>query len=115
MPERRRSIVSYALAMSDSLIAGFDAADFREDITERKFLWFHHFLVNHPDGVKHILQDNAANYIKAKIVRPLLTPALGKRPRHQRGRGLAPGPHDHGTGLQRAERGGLCRHHCRRQ
>ena len=77
VPQRRRSIVSYALAMSDSLIAGFDAADFREDITERKFLWFHHFLVNHPDGVKHILQDNAANYIKAKIVRPLLTPALG--------------------------------------
>ena len=63
--------------MSDSLIGGFDEADFREDITERKFLWFHHFLVNHPDGVKHILQDNAANYIKAEIVRPLLTPALG--------------------------------------
>ena len=63
--------------MRDSLIGGFDAADFREDITERKFLWFHHFLVNHPDGVKHILQDNAANYVKAKIVRPLLTPALG--------------------------------------
>ena len=68
---------AYALAMSDSLIGGFDEADFREDITERRFLWFHHFLVNHPDGVKHVLQDNAANYIKAKIVRPLLTPALG--------------------------------------
>ena len=77
VPERRRSIAAYALAMSDSLIGGFDAADFREDIIERKFLWFHHFLVNHPDGVKHILQDNAANYIKAKIVRPLLAPALG--------------------------------------
>ena len=77
VPERRRSIAAYALAMSDSLIGGFDAADFREDITERKFLWFHHFLVNHPDGVKHILQDNAANYVKAEIVRPLLTPALG--------------------------------------
>ena len=76
-PERRRSFLAYALAMSDSLIGGFDEADFREDITERKFLWFHHFLVNHPDGVKHILQDNAANYVKAKIVRPLLTPALG--------------------------------------
>ena len=77
VPERRRSVVAYARAMSDSLIGGFDAADFREDIAERKFLWFHHFLVNHPDGVKHILQDNAANYVKAKIVRPLLTPALG--------------------------------------
>lgn len=77
VPERRRSTLSYALAMSDSLIGGFDAADFREDIVERKFLWFHHFLVNHPDGVKHILQDNTANYIKAKVVRPLLTPALG--------------------------------------
>ena len=77
VPERRRSFLAYALAMSDSLIGGFDEADFREDITERKFLWFHHFLVNHPDGVKHILQDNAANYIKAEIVRPLLTPALG--------------------------------------
>ena len=77
VPARRRSIVSYALAMSDSLIGGFDAADFTEDVTERKFLWFHHFLVNHPDGVKRILQDNAANYVKAKIVRPLLTPALG--------------------------------------
>ena len=77
VPERRRSIVSYARAMSDSLIGGFDAADFREDIAERKFLWFHHVLVNHPDGVKHILQDNAVNYVKAGIVRPLLTPALG--------------------------------------
>ena len=77
VPERRRSIAAYALAMSDSLIGGFDAADFAEDITERKFLWFHHFLVNHPDGVNHILQDNAPNYVKAGIVRPLLTPALG--------------------------------------
>ena len=77
VPERRRSIVSYARAMSDSLIGGFDAADFEEHITERKFLWFHHFLVNHPEGVKRILQDNAANYVKAGIVRPLLTPALG--------------------------------------
>ena len=77
VPERRRSIAAYALAMSDSLIGGFDAADFEEDITERKFLWFHHFLVNHPDGVKHILQDNTANYVKSGIVRPLLTPALG--------------------------------------
>ena len=63
--------------MSDSLIGGFDAADYTEDIAERKFLWFHHVLVNHPDGVKRILQDNAANYVKAKVVRPLLTPALG--------------------------------------
>ena len=77
VPARRRSIASYALAMSDSLIGGFDAADFREGVTERKFLWFQHFLVNHPDGVKRVLQDNAANYVKAKIVRPLLTPALG--------------------------------------
>ena len=77
VPERRRSIAAYALAMSDSLIGGFDAADFEEDITERRFLWFHHFLVNHPDGVKHVLQDNATNYVKAGIVRPLLTPALG--------------------------------------
>ena len=77
VPERRRCIAAYALAMSDSLIGGFDSTDFREDIAERKFLWFHHFLVNHPDGVKHILQDNAANYVKAEVVRPLLAPALG--------------------------------------
>ena len=77
VPERRRSFLAYALAINDSLIGGFDEADYREDVAERRFLWFHQFLVNHPDGVKHVLQDNAANYIKAKIVRPLLTPALG--------------------------------------
>ena len=77
VPAGRRSIAAYALAMSDSLIGGFDATDYTEDIAERKFLWFQHFLVNHPDGVKRILQDNAENYVKAKVVRPLLTPALG--------------------------------------
>jgi len=77
IPSKPLSFIRYGLAMNESLIAGFDAGAFNEDVVERKFLWFHHFLVNHPDGIKRVLLDNVRNYVKARTVRPLVVPALG--------------------------------------
>ncbi len=71
------SFVRYALAMRDSLIAGFDSRAFKEEIVERKFLWFRHFLVNSPEGIGHVLVQNVQNYPKANLIRPMVVPALG--------------------------------------
>src|SRR5215469_1966082 len=77
IPDQPMSFVRYALAMQDSLIAGFDQTAFQEDLVERKFLWFRHFLINNPDGIRHVLVSNVDNYRKADLIRPMVVPALG--------------------------------------
>jgi cytochrome P450 len=71
------SFVRFALAMQDSLIAGFDKTAFQEGVVERKFLWFRHFLINDPDGIRHVLVTHVDNYRKADLIRPMVVPALG--------------------------------------
>lgn len=75
--EKPLPFIKYALAMRDSLIAGFDRSAFTEDLVERRILWFRHFLINSPEGVRRVLVDNFDNYRKADLIRPLVVPALG--------------------------------------
>jgi cytochrome P450 len=57
----------------NSLAAWTDDA-YREDILESHILFRHIFIVNCPDGVRHVLLDNADNYVKSFIARQLLKP-----------------------------------------
>src|SRR6266849_8591676 len=54
--EIRRDPLRFGLAMTEQY----------GDIVRIRFLFWHAYLVNHPDGVKHILQENHQNYNKGR-------------------------------------------------
>lgn len=67
----------YFRRIRHDLLGGFDSRAFNEPIVERKFLWLRSFLVSHPDGIRSVLVDNANNYMKADLLRPILRPLIG--------------------------------------
>lgn len=76
-PKRPLPFFKYLRISRDNFVAGLHEGVFKERIYERKFLWFRSFVVNDPAGIKRVLLDNSANYVKADILRPVLGPALG--------------------------------------
>jgi hypothetical protein len=50
----------------------------RSDIIKQRILWIRIFVINQPEGIRHILLDNAANYTKSEVGRRVLEPALGR-------------------------------------
>lgn len=76
-PDGPLGFFKFVRVTQDNFIAGFHQGAYRRGILERRFLWFRSFIVNDPDGIKRVLLDNAANYVKAEILRPTLGPALG--------------------------------------
>jgi len=48
------------------------------DVVRIRFLFWPIYLVNHPDGVKHVLQENRRNYSKDLYPYRLLQPLLGQ-------------------------------------
>jgi cytochrome P450 len=57
----------YMRAVRDNGIAGFHEDVFQQPIVETRYWRFHNFLVNDPVGIKHVLIDNADNYIKGVV------------------------------------------------
>ena len=77
-PQARMSLRQFLRTVRDSSIATFPAEAYENDIVPRKLLWRRTFIVNEPQAIKHILLDNAANYVRADIARRLLEPGLGR-------------------------------------
>jgi cytochrome P450 len=71
------SFRQFVRAMRDSSIATHAEEVFDSEVSERRLLWRRYLLVNAPDGIRHVLVDNAANYQKSPLARQLLEPALG--------------------------------------
>ena len=61
----------------NSISTWFDGA-FDMEISERRMLWRHVVVANHPDHVRHVMLDNADNYVRSALSRRLLEPGLGK-------------------------------------
>lgn len=59
--------VEYVRTVRDNAIAAFHRDVYREWIVDRKLWKLHTFIVNDPAGIKHVLVDNADNYIKGNI------------------------------------------------
>jgi cytochrome P450 len=53
-------------------------ADFVSDIADRRLLWKRSFLVNNPDFVRHVLLDNAENYVRGRTNARLFEAGMGK-------------------------------------
>src|SRR5262249_28975617 len=77
VPQSPLPFFKYIRVIRDNLIAGFHEDVYTERIVERRFLWFHSFIINDPDGVKRVLVDNVSNYVKADVVLPIVRPVLG--------------------------------------
>src|SRR5437764_3359406 len=77
-PQERMGLLRFVRAVRDSSISTFPAEAYEKDIVPRQLLWRRTFIVNEPQAIKHILLDNAANYVKADIGRRLLEPGLGR-------------------------------------
>ena len=57
----------YIRTMRDNAIAAFHEDAFHQPIVEIRHFRLHTFLVNDPDGIEHVLIDNADNYIKGGV------------------------------------------------
>jgi cytochrome P450 len=71
-------LFQFVRAVRDSSIATYQREAYERDFLDRSFLWAHACIVNAPDGIKHVLLDNAQNYTKTRIARRLLEPGLGQ-------------------------------------
>ena len=62
----------------DPLRFGLEMARHHGDIVRIRLLFWPAYLVNHPDGVKHVLQENQRNYHKDLYPYRVLKPLLGQ-------------------------------------
>jgi len=74
---RRMGLFRFMRTVRDSSIATYPLESYQLEFADRSFLWARAYIVNAPAGVKHVLLDNAANYIKTRVSRRLLEPGLG--------------------------------------
>ncbi len=79
-PPRRDnlSFPEFLRIVRDNAIATFSSEAFERLILERRMLWRHSFILSDPEGIKHVLHENAANYIKTEVTRRLLEPGIGR-------------------------------------
>ena len=68
-PAHPLSTLALLRTVPSNSLAACDAALFDELVVERRFLWGRVFVVSDPDGIRHVLQDNAANYVRVSPVR----------------------------------------------
>jgi cytochrome P450 len=92
------STIRRMAAVRRSGIDGWGKAAYEEDIVKGRFLGQNNFIVNAPDGIRHVLIENYENYTRTAIGIRVLRPILGseglllsegKAWKHQR-RTLAP-------------------------
>ncbi len=92
------STIRRMAAVRRSGIDGWGKAAYEEDILKGRFLGQNNFIVNSPDGIRHVLIENYENYTRTAIGIRVLRPILGseglllsegKAWKHQR-RTLAP-------------------------
>lgn len=77
-PEGRMTLRKFLHALHENALATHALEAFEQDIIANRLLWRQTFIVNEPNAIRHILLDNADNYIKSEVGRRLLEPGLGR-------------------------------------
>jgi len=77
-PEGRMSLRQFLRVVRENILATYAPEDFDKDFIARRLLWRRTFVVNEPNGVRHVLLDNAQNYKKSELSRRILEPGLGR-------------------------------------
>src|SRR5271170_5639138 len=78
LPQGRLIFRQFLRVLRDNTLASFPPEDFDADILVRRLLWRRTIIVNEPGAIRHVLLDNASNYIKTELTRRLLEPGLGR-------------------------------------
>jgi hypothetical protein len=76
-PEGRMSLRQFLRVVRENILATYAPEDFDKDFIARRLLWRRTFVVNEPNGVRHVLLDNAQNYKKSELSRRILEPGSG--------------------------------------
>lgn len=76
--QERLSLFRFLAMVRENAISTIPEAAYTRPYLIRKILWRRMLIASHPDGVKHVLVENAGNYVKSGILRKLLEPGLGK-------------------------------------
>jgi len=74
----RPSLLTLLHTLLDNSIAAYPQEAYDEFVLSGRVLMLRSVTINDPDGVKHVLVDNAANYAKTSLARKLVEPVLGK-------------------------------------
>jgi hypothetical protein len=70
---RRRTNLRQSLrAMRENASTAYAPEDFSADVIKQRILWSRIFVINQPEGIRHVLLDNAANYTKSEVGRRVL-------------------------------------------
>src|SRR6202521_2437714 len=77
-PEGRPTLRQYLRVIRENALATYRSEDFSEDIMARRLLWRRTFIINEPGAIRHVLLDNAGNYMKSELSRRLLEPGIGR-------------------------------------
>jgi len=77
-PEGRMTFRQFLRVIRDNALAAHPPEHFSEDIIVRRLLWRRTFIINEPGAVRHVLLDNAGNYVKSELSRRLLEPGIGR-------------------------------------
>ena len=64
-------------ALRDNQLAVWSREAFVQDFGEARFFFSNFVLVNEPDFIEHVLVTNHQNYVKGRLTRQILQPALG--------------------------------------
>ncbi len=77
-PEGRMGFLQFLRTVRENALATHKPENFTADIVIKRILWRRTFIINEPGAIRHVLLDNAANYVKSEIGRRLLEPGLGR-------------------------------------
>ncbi len=66
-PSAALSLCQYIYRVRDNAIAGFHKEMFDKPIVETRYWKLHTFMVSDPAGIKHVMVDNASNYLKGGV------------------------------------------------
>ena len=77
-PEGPLNFRQFLKLVRENTVATYPPEAFDEDIIAGHLLWRRRFIINEPNGIRHVLLDNAANYKKSELTRRLLEPGLGR-------------------------------------
>ena len=72
-----RRLIDKARTVQWNALASWPEAAFEEDLIRRRYLWTTLVVVNAPEGVRHVLVDNAENYRRSRVARRLFEPSCG--------------------------------------
>ncbi len=76
--EGRLSFPEFLRRVKDSSIATWPEEAFEKEFWGTRRLWQRIFVANSPETIRHVLLDNADNYVKSPLARGLLEPGIGR-------------------------------------